>query len=68
MLAALAAGLYWFGLGVAGCTAANEGRWARKVFFASIIIVSVLSAAMSVDGSPPQPATHLALIARGFGG
>ncbi|MGF6959630.1 heme o synthase [Paraburkholderia youngii] len=68
MLAALAAGLYWFGLGVAGCTAANEGRWARKIFFASIVIVSVLSAAMSVDGSAPQPATHLALIARGFGG
>ncbi|MCX5543765.1 heme o synthase [Paraburkholderia sp. CNPSo 3076] len=68
MLAALVAGLYWFGLGVAGRTAANEGRWARKIFFASIIIVSVLSAAMSVDSSPPQPVTHLALIARGFRG
>jgi protoheme IX farnesyltransferase len=68
MLAALVAGLYWFGLCLAGRTAANEARWARKIFFASIIIVTVLSAAMSVDSSPPQPATHLALLARSLRG
>lgn len=63
MLAALAVGLYWFWIGLAGRTAGNETRWARKVFFTSIVVVSVLSAAMSVDcsSSPPESATEATL-------
>ncbi|WP_059415261.1 heme o synthase [Cupriavidus basilensis] len=48
-LAALASGIYWFRLGLAGRTAGDQRRWARKLFFASIAIITVLSFAMSVD-------------------
>ena len=64
MSVVLLAGLYWLRLGIAGRAAANEARWARKIFSASVIIVAVLSVAMSVDSSQPQPPTHLALLAR----
>jgi heme o synthase len=67
MLAALLAGLYWFGLGLAGRTASNEARWARKLFFTSIIIVTVLSATMSVDCASPQPAPPLTLLTQAVG-
>jgi protoheme IX farnesyltransferase len=65
MLAALLAGLYWFRLGLAGRTAGNEARWARKVFFASIAVVTVLSVAMSVDAYPRPVPLHLALLTQG---
>lgn len=62
MLAALLVGLYWFVLGLAGRTADNEVRWARKVFFTSIIVVTVLSATMSVDCVRHQPISRVALV------
>ncbi|WP_454726702.1 MULTISPECIES: heme o synthase [Cupriavidus] len=49
MAAAAASGIYWFRLGLAGRTARDERQWARKLFFASIAIITVLSVAMSVD-------------------
>jgi protoheme IX farnesyltransferase len=65
MLAALLAGLYWFRLGLAGRTAGNEARWARKVFLASIAVVTVLSVAMSVDAYPRPVPLRLALLTQG---
>jgi protoheme IX farnesyltransferase len=66
MLAALLAGLYWFWLGLAGRTAGNEARWARKVFFASIAVVTVLSVTMSVDAFPRPVPLRLALLTQGM--
>jgi protoheme IX farnesyltransferase len=65
MLAALLAGLYWFRLGLTGRTAGNEARWARKVFLASIAVVTVLSVAMSVDAYPRPVPLRLALLTQG---
>jgi protoheme IX farnesyltransferase len=53
MLAALFCGSYWFRLGLKGWTASDDAKWARKVFFTSIAIVIVLSAAMSLDFHRP---------------
>lgn len=59
MLAALIGGVYWFCLGLAGWTASNDIKWARKIFFTSIALITVLSVAMSVDFHRPLPAQSL---------
>lgn len=46
---ALSSGLYWLRLGLRGFTASDDARWARQVFSASIMVVAVISVAMSVD-------------------
>ncbi|MBB5425956.1 protoheme IX farnesyltransferase [Paraburkholderia sp. JPY158] len=67
MLVALVAGLYWLLLGVAGRNVGNEAQWARKVFFASIAVVTVLSVTMSVDGYAPPASSRLVFLTRGIG-
>lgn len=67
-VAALLVGLYWFGLGVTGRSTGNETRWARKVFFTSILVVTVLSATMSVDYASRRPASIFAMAAQAIHG
>ncbi|EIM94059.1 protoheme IX farnesyltransferase [Paraburkholderia hospita] len=54
MLVAFFGGVYWFGLAVAGWTTNNDRRWAKEIFFTSIVLISLLSAAMSLDYYRPQ--------------
>jgi protoheme IX farnesyltransferase len=61
MLAAFLGGVYWFRLGLAGWTVSNDIKWARKVFFTSIALITVLSVAMSVDFHRPLPSQSLVL-------
>ncbi|WP_092143480.1 heme o synthase [Cupriavidus sp. YR651] len=55
MLVALLSGIYWFHLGLAGWATDSEPQWARKIFFASILVITLLSIAMSLDSHPPVP-------------
>jgi protoheme IX farnesyltransferase len=48
LLAAVVAGGGWLALGIAGLTARDDARWARQVFFLSIAVVTLLSAAMAL--------------------
>lgn len=42
-------GISWFGLGLKGLKTDDENRWARKMFFFSLIVITVLCATISVD-------------------
>lgn len=56
LLVSTAGAGWWLWLGAAGFGAADDARWARRVFFASIAIVTALCAAMALDGWLPHAA------------
>lgn len=45
----LSSGLYWLYLGLAGFTAKDDVKWARKLFVFSIVVMVVLNIAMSLE-------------------
>lgn len=49
--AVLLSGLYWLKTAMAGFSASDDARWARRVFAASIAAVVVISVAMSIDAA-----------------
>lgn len=49
MSVAFACGAFWLRQSLAGWKSSNESKWARKIFFTSIVIVTALSIAMSLD-------------------
>jgi protoheme IX farnesyltransferase len=42
-------GLFWFVFGTLGFNSPDKNRWARKMFFLSLIIITVVSIMLSVD-------------------
>lgn len=46
---ALLLGLAWLGLSLKGFSAENDGRWARKMFSLSLVVIMLLCATLSVD-------------------
>ncbi|TDY16958.1 protoheme IX farnesyltransferase [Paraburkholderia sp. BL6665CI2N2] len=54
LLAVLASGISWLWIGLRGLKAQDDILWARQLFFISIVVVTILSIAMSIDRfSPP---------------
>ncbi|QWT22595.1 UbiA family prenyltransferase [Bacillus sp. NP157] len=49
----LSAGTFWLSLALRGFRARSDVAWARAMFFSSVVIVTALYAAMSVDGRHP---------------
>jgi protoheme IX farnesyltransferase len=47
---AMVLGLAWLGLGIKGFKCSDDRAWARKMFIASLIVVTGLSAAISFSG------------------
>lgn len=46
-------GLYWLWLCLKGFKAINEGKWAKKVFLTSLIILTILSVVMALNSFFP---------------
>lgn len=51
LLTATAVPFWWLWLGLSGFAAADDARWARRVFFGSIAVVTALCAAMASPGA-----------------
>ncbi|MFM0694707.1 heme o synthase [Paraburkholderia graminis] len=54
LFAALAGGIWWFWIALRGLGVQDDVRWARQLFFASIVVVTMLSIAMSIDRFSPS--------------
>ncbi len=50
---AVAVGLMWLGVGLKGISADNDKLWARKMFLVSLLVITVLCLAISVDAILP---------------
>jgi protoheme IX farnesyltransferase len=53
MAVVLSAGLYWLQEGIAGFKTGDDEKWARHMFFLSLIVLLVLCAALSVGALLP---------------
>ena len=51
--AVIVIGLYWLSAGLRGFSAADDGKWARKVFLSSLITLLVFCALLSVAALIP---------------
>jgi protoheme IX farnesyltransferase len=49
LVVAVGLGLWWLKLGIIGFETEDDNRWARKMFGFSLVVVSLLSVAISID-------------------
>lgn len=49
LIVALALGITWLILGIAGFKSANDARWGRKMFIFSLVTITIFSIMISVD-------------------
>lgn len=54
LLTVLASGIGWLWFGLRGLKAQDDILWARQLFFVSIVVVTILSIAMSIDRFSPS--------------
>ncbi|HUY62659.1 MAG TPA: heme o synthase [Candidatus Paceibacterota bacterium] len=52
LVVAVVLGIAWLGLALVGLYADDDRRWARRMFVASLIVLTVLCVMMSVDARP----------------
>jgi protoheme IX farnesyltransferase len=53
LVAAILTGLFWLCTAWSGYTRGDDPVWARRLFISSILIITLLSAMMSIDFKTP---------------